>query len=220
MKRGLILGLILGVTLISFVSAQYYSAGYGSYSISDALNSIDSLTMILLLVFIISFAFLNFALSKYFQDNKAIAGIVAFSISLGLVYWINSFGINYYGFDLEYFLFNLSDSIGISGELFYTLIPIILTIALIYFIWVFKISKTFMVLGTLLILVSFTDLVYEKGIVLAIGIILLIVGIYFSKNKRIVNMKVYLKHKKDFIRRHNEKAWEDWGKSSWKRNNS
>ena len=43
--------------------------------------------------------------------------------------------------------------------------------------------KTFIVLGTLLIIVSFTDLVFEKSAFFSIGIILLVIGIgiYFSK---------------------------------------
>jgi len=46
-----------------------------------------------------------------------------------------------------------------------------------------KTVKTFIVLGTLLIIVSFTDLVFEKSAFFSIGIILLVIGIgiYFSK---------------------------------------
>ena len=214
-KRGLVLifiSLFLGITFVNFVSAQYYGS-----SLSNLLSSIDASTMILLLVLIISFAFINFSLSKsVFRDNKAIAGIIAFSISLGIIYWINSYGISYYGIDIESIFYDLSYSLGFSGDFLYTIIPIILLVGTIYFIWKFKISKVSLVLGILLIIASFTDFIYEKGIVLIIGIILVIVGFLFSKKSE--KVREYLKHKREFIKRHGKKAWESWGKKAWERN--
>jgi hypothetical protein len=151
-----------------------------------------------------------------FRDNKAIAGIIAFSISLGIIYWINSYGVGYYGIDIEGIFYDLSYNLGFSGDFLYTIIPLILLVGTIYFIWKFKISKVSLVLGILLIIASFTDFIYEKGIVLIIGIILVIVGFWFSKKSK--NIRKYLKHKREFIKKHGKKAWESWGESLWKRN--
>tara|TARA_Y100000296_G_scaffold77134_1_gene98504 strand:+ start:73 stop:726 length:654 start_codon:yes stop_codon:yes gene_type:complete len=213
-KKGFLIFTLLffGIIFINFVSAQYYGS-----SLSNLLSSIDASTMILLLVLIISFAFINFSLSKsVFRDNKAIAGIIAFSISLGIIYWINSYGVGYYGIDIEGIFYDLSYNLGFSGDFLYTIIPLILLVGTIYFIWKFKISKVSLVLGILLIIASFTDFIYEKGIVLIIGIILVIVGFWFSKKSK--NIRKYLKHKREFIKKHGKKAWESWGESLWKRN--
>tara|TARA_Y100000294_G_scaffold173441_1_gene189592 strand:+ start:122 stop:775 length:654 start_codon:yes stop_codon:yes gene_type:complete len=213
-KKGFLIFTLLffGIIFINFVSAQYYGS-----SLSNLLSSIDASTMILLLVLIISFAFINFSLSKsVFRDNKAIAGIIAFSISLGIIYWINSYGVGYYGIDIEGIFYDLSYNLGFSGDFLYTIIPLILLVGTIYFIWKFKISKVSLVLGILLIIASFTDFIYEKGIVLIIGIILVIVGFWFSKKSK--NIRKYLKHKREFIKKHDKKAWESWGESLWKRN--
>jgi hypothetical protein len=182
-KKGFLIFTLLffGITFINFVSAAFYYAS----SISDLLNSIDASTMILLLVFTISFALLNYSLSRsMFRDNKAISGVIAFAISIGIVYWVNSYGINRYGFNLENIFYDLSYGLGFSGDLLYTIIPLVLLLGTIYFIWEFGFSKTFSILGILLIMVSLTDLIYEKGIVLIIGIILVMVGFYFSDDKK------------------------------------
>ncbi|MCK5043866.1 hypothetical protein KAR52_02605 [Candidatus Pacearchaeota archaeon] len=170
-KRGL-LGLMVGILLTNFVSA---------YSLSDLLGGIESSTVLLVAVFTISFAILNFALSKFFKDkhgepNKAIVGVIAFVISFLIAY-----GINKTGFDIEGLFFN----IGISSELLYTIIPIIIIGGLILIIWKFG-KKSLFILGGLLILLSF--FVYEKTLIITLGIILLIIGFGLSlKKKRRIN---------------------------------
>ena len=173
MQKGKLFIWILSLFFINSVSA---------YSLSDLLGSIESSTILLIAVFTISFALLNFALSKFFKDkygepNKAIVGIVAFVISFLIAY-----GINKTGFDIEGLFFD----IGISSELLYTIIPIIIIGCIILLIWKFK-KKSLFILGGLLILLSF--FIYEKTLILILGIILLLVGVGLSFKKNTRNMK-------------------------------
>ena len=83
---------ILGIILINFVSAYYGS--YSNFSFSDFLNEVDSETMLLGVVFILSFALLNYSLSKFFKDkngepNRVIVGVVSFAISLLITWGVN-----------------------------------------------------------------------------------------------------------------------------------
>lgn len=171
MKKSLVTPILI-LSLINFASAYYGS--YSNFSLSNLLNSIDSSTMLLGAVFIVSFAFLNFALLRFFKDNKATAGVIAFVISLSITYWINQTGFNIEGLFFE---------IGFSGDMLYTILPIILLIGIIIFIWKFK-SKALLAMGALLIVLSFTNLIYAKGLTLLIGITLSGIGIWLLKKKR------------------------------------
>ena len=193
-KRGLLIFIsFVLVALINIVSAEFY----GRSSISDVLYLTDPSTMVLGALFIIIFFLANLGISKAIRGAGAGGTIAAFAISVLAVY-----GINRMRWDLDGLFF----SWGFSESLLYTIIPIVLLLGLIYFIWVFKISKTFLVLGTLLIIVSFTDLIYEKGIVLIIGIVLMIIGFYFSGDKKLKKLK------KRYIDTYGKKL----GKKLWK----
>ncbi len=168
MQKGkLLFSFTIGLFLISFVSAYYGS--YGSFSLSDLLDSIDSSTMILGAVFIISFALVNFALVRVFRDNKATAGIVAFVVSLLITY-----GINRTGFDFEGLFYN----VGISEGFLYAVLPFVLLAGVIYLGIRFSFGTTLIGVGFLLIIISFTDFIYEKGIAIFIGVILILIGKY------------------------------------------
>ena len=168
-KRNLFLAIITGLFLISFASAYYGS--YNSFSLSDLLNNIDSSTMLLGVLFIVSFAFLNFSLLKIFKDNKATAGIVAFALSLLITY-----GINKTGFDIEGLFYN----IGFSEGFLATIIPLILLGGIIYLGIRFTFGIVLIVSGSLLCMASFTNLIYEKGITLFLGFVFLVIGIYVN----------------------------------------
>ncbi len=177
MQKKMLIILLLGVFLISFVNAQF---GGGSLSsLGDLLNTIPSSTMILGAFFIIFFALIFFALSKVFRDrygetNKAIASVVSLAASLLMVY-----GINKMDFDFEGFFFD----IGISSDILYIAIPLIILVGLI-FLFIKLRSKALFILGGLFILLSFTDLIYEKVFLLVIGIILIILGLWLTFRKR------------------------------------
>ncbi len=154
MKKG---ALIFFITLavLNFVSAQ---------GISDFLNEIDQSTVILYAVFIISFSLLFFSLSKMFKDNKSTAGIISGILAFLLTYWVNKSEI-----DIEGFFFD----IGISESAFFLIISLLIIGGIIFTIIKLKKNSLF-VFGGLMILLSF--FVYEKLILITLGIILLIVG--------------------------------------------
>ncbi len=167
------MGFPLFIFLIQAVSAQFFG-GYGRFSITDFFNSIEPETMSLSLLFFIFFALLFYALSKVFKDrygepNKAVAGTISLAVSLLIVY-----GIYQYGFDIGDLFYGL----GISAEILYLIVPIIFLILAIFLIKKIRFSGFLIVFGLFVILLTaFTEIFYEKGLVTAIGIVLLVIGL-------------------------------------------
>ena len=95
MKKSLLI-LVITLCLINLTNAYYGS--YSSFSFSDLLNSIDSSTMLLGAVFVLSFLFANWSLSKFFKGNRAFAGIAAFVVSLFITWGVNRTGLDFEGF--------------------------------------------------------------------------------------------------------------------------
>jgi hypothetical protein len=172
---------LISLFLINFVSAQFFS-GYNRFSFSDFLRSIDPQIMILGGLFLIFFILIFYPLSRVFKDsygqpNKTIAGILAFIISTLIIY-----GINRFGFDIEGMFYGL----GISGDLLYIILPIILLIGAIFIIWGFSRGRgiisgfvaVFLIFGALLTLLTLsTNIFYEKGLVLTIGVVMFLIGV-------------------------------------------
>ena len=127
MKRGALL--ILGIFLTRLVSAQDYS---DRLTLSSLLNQIDVSTMVISVVFIVSFALLFFSLSKAFRGDRTIAGIVSLALSFLIAYGINKSGI-----DLE----NLIYDIGITLKVLHIIFPIFI-IALVLIFIIFIILRT------------------------------------------------------------------------------
>ncbi len=152
--------------------------------LNDFLYAIDPNTMVLGLLFIIFYVFINFSLSKIFRRERASSAIISLCVSLLAVY-----GINRLNWDLSNIVFNL----GISENILYTVVPwIILGLAVLASFVKdpttgrrrFRLYRLFMILGAFLILISF--FAYEKGIVMIIGIALILIGLFLlwrSKKK-------------------------------------
>jgi hypothetical protein len=182
MQKKSLLIFILGLMSINFVSAYYNSY---SFSLGDFFDSIDSSTMILGSIFLISFVLINFSLSRVFKDqygntDKAISGIIAFIGSL-LITW----GINRTGFDYE----GLFYGVGFSSDFLFMILPLILLGIAIYIVWSsenFKkgLAKLFLIFGGGLFLLSFTEIVYEGFTAGFIGIISIVIGAWFLKTSR------------------------------------
>lgn len=138
------------------------------------LNVIDPNTMILGLLFIIFFTFIQLALGKTLGDKRS-STIIALCISLLSVY-----GINRTNFDVTGALYG----VGINEEMIYIIAPILIIAGIVFMIWKLKIASTFMLLGIFLILTSF--FAHETYVVLGVGIALLVLGIifWFIKKKR------------------------------------
>lgn len=135
--------------------------------LNDFLYNIDANTMVLGLLFVIFFAFINFALYKTLK-NRGTASIIAFCVSLLAVYGLNRTNLNFSGFFY---------GLGLSDKIMYSVVPILIILGIAFMIWKLKLRNTLMLLGIFLIILSFTPLVYEKTWVLVAGIILLVLGI-------------------------------------------
>ncbi len=134
-------------------------------SIGEFLDAFGFENMLLIATFIISFVLLNFILDRVLKDryggpNKKVSGLISFAISMLIVY-----GINTLNFDIGDFFFNL----GLEGEILTLIITIIVLTGIGILLWKVGIL-IFLIFGALLIIVSFTDWVYEKEIVLFTGI--------------------------------------------------
>ena len=177
-KRNFLLAFVLGLFLINFVSAQF--GYYGGFSLRDLLASVDAPTMVLGSVFLISFVLIKMAVSKIFKNadgspNTSTAGIVAFILSL-LIVW----GVNRSGWDFETFFFN----IGFSGGLLASIIPLLLIAVGAYVIWTFGLATFLLIFGALLMIFSFEDFIYEKVITFFLGLVFFVLGLWTLKHKK------------------------------------
>lgn len=175
MKKRLLLGIFLGIMLTGLVSAQY--GYYGSFSLSNFLDSIGSSTMILFVLFIIFFAVLhNIVFMTFFKGNRSVSAIVSFCVSLLAIY-----GINRARWDLGGLFYGL----GLSESALFTIISLVLLVIIIYAIFTKKLKYLLLILGGLLLgLALFTDLIYERGIAIAIGLVLLLIGLLLRRRGR------------------------------------
>ena len=177
MKREL-LTIPISILLTGLASAAYGYTSYRSFSISDFLNTIDSSTMFLGVLFIVCFAFTNFALGKFFKDkdgnpNKAIAGIVGLAISLLIIYWVNRSGVQF-----DYYFYE----IGLSESLVTTLISIVFPLLFIIIGVKYGWGVSFMITGLLLFITSFLS--YEAYIAGIVGVVLFIIGVWLWNRRR------------------------------------
>jgi len=189
MKNRLVFGLFIGLFLISFVSA--YNGG--GFSIGELFDDFGGENLLLLSVFFVMFAFLNFILLKVLKDNygepsRKTAGMIAFLVSLIIVY-----GFYKLNFDIEKLLF----TIGLDENVIYTLIPIIILAFMGYLIWKIGFHWAIIVTGALFIAIAlFTDLIYESGALAVLGIVLVILGIIiwrYMRKKNITSRSEYVK---------------------------
>ena len=159
------------------LSAPFISAySYDTFSLSNFLDNIDESTLILGALFLIFFAVINLSLGKVFKNrdntqNKAVTGVVSFAISLLIVYSINKSGIDY-----QNFIYDL----GVSGNSLDSTILVVFIIGAILLVWKLKANALLMIGGLFLLVAFFTDLVYEEEILIALGFILVIVGVAFK----------------------------------------
>jgi len=177
MKKLLLLSTIF---LMKFASAQFYS-GYGGFSLAEFFDRIDPQTIILVLLFLVFFALIFYALSRIFKDphgrpNKGIAGIIAFAISAMITY-----GLYRTGFDFGGIFYNL----GFSSDLLYPILAAVSLIIVGLLIWKLKVSRFLMTFGLFIILLTiFTEIFYEKGFPLIIGIVSLVIGFLLWRGRR------------------------------------
>ena len=168
-KKGLLF-LLLGIFLISFASAQ---------SSLDLGNIFDSSLIIYGGTFVIFFAFINFLLGKSIfkgDESKTTRIVISLVVSLMSVYglstgeFLSGFGTGYIG---DIFI----------GNFLPTILTIIFIAGIVFFIWKWGFSNVLMILGALSIIVSITNLAYEKNVFFVLGIIFLVIGLLLKFKK-------------------------------------
>jgi hypothetical protein len=98
-------------------------------TLGSLLNQIDPSTMVIMVVFIVSFALLFFSLSRMLRGDKAIAGIVSLAMAALIAYGISKSGI-----DLE----NLIYDMGVTLKTLHIIFPIfIIGLVIIFVIFIF-----------------------------------------------------------------------------------
>ena len=178
---------------VKLASAQFfdrYGYGYGSYgsiSLSDIFNRLDPSTVFYVLLFFIIFTLLVLALSRASlfrskggpwgegQPNATATGVVAFSISAMIVYYLYRTGYN-----LESFFYEL----GFSVDSFSFLLVIVFLVLAFLIIKKLGYSWFFIALGLFIIGLSFTNLIYERTTAIVIGLVIVGIGFLLRRDVR------------------------------------
>jgi len=141
-------------TLVSFLSVYWmYQRGY----------FLEEAVIFPLLVGGVIFGLISLILVKGFKVNKAFSAIIALAISgvAGFIVYNSDFGL--------------------SNDLLYPIISFLVLLGIILLIWKKKLTWFLIVSGILLILANAsTDLFYEKGTILGIGILLIFFGLILA----------------------------------------
>ncbi len=164
MKRGLF--------VLSFAVIMIATMGFVSAQLSELLNSLDPTMVWLFAIFIISFVLLFFSLNRMLKNNTAIAGIISVVLAFLITYSVNQTGLDVSGFFYD---------LGVSEDLLAIVLPIIIIAASVVIAIKLKKNSLF-VFGGLFIVASF--LVYEKIVLIVIGIILLVIGLVLTLAKK------------------------------------
>lgn len=182
MEKRVILGTV-SVLFLSFVGAQLFGYSYGGFSISNFFRTTDPATITYVLLFLILGTLIFFGLSrlgmfkdKYGEPNRAVVGVISYAVSALAVYYMY---LN--GFDLQ----GLFSGFGISGDLQSILVIIIVVAVAILIIKKLGLKGFFITAGLLLILTAmFTNLIFETGLAMLIGAVLLVIGLWSWERTR------------------------------------
>jgi len=143
----------------------------------DILYRIGPSNVFLILVFLITFIVLHYSLIRVFNKQPASGSILAILLAFGITY-----GIWWNGFNIQGFLQDL----GITSDTLYFAAPILVLIKMIIIAWLFGISTLFIILGGLLMVLSYWA--YEKTIVFIIGSVIMMIGL-FALNRKLKKRK-------------------------------
>ena len=169
MKRGPILTPIMGIFLIGLVSA--FNLNYGYY--------FDDTTIALVALFLLFFAAINFILGKTaFGRNTATRTIMALAISIIAVYGISNTNFSVGGGSFGHWYI---------GDYLPTILTGIIIAGTAYLLYKFRIARVLIGTGIILMILSQTNWIYEKSVVLITGILLTIIGLFllFKYKRRI-----------------------------------
>jgi hypothetical protein len=159
----------LGVIISSLLAINFASAA----TLSEVLGELDQSLVVLIALFLITFALAFFSLNKIFKTNRSMAGIIAAVVAFTAVY-----GINKIGFNTQDFFYNL----GLSESTFALILFIVVVAGIIFMVVSLKRKKdALLILGALLIILSF--FVYSKTLLIVVGIILLVIWFFIGRSR-------------------------------------
>ena len=171
MKKSVVFAGLFLILFLPLISAQF-GFGYG-FSLEGFIdNFLNSSASTYILLFFILFTVITLILSRirlfrnaYGQPNAFAAGVVSFCISALAIYYLYQSG-----FQGE----SLLSWLGISGDALGILVLVLAILIAFLIIWKLRFRGFFFILGLLLILTAFfTDLIYEEGLAVILGIIFL-----------------------------------------------
>lgn len=170
----------VGLITISLFLLNFVSAAYGSFtnfSLDGFTNTFDTSLFLVALIFLAIFGIVYKSVEKTnLINNRAIQAIIAFGASAFAMYGILQTNINFGG---------LLSGFGLPEDFIRTAIPIIIVLVFII-LWVkIGFGNLLMIIGSLLIAVGLLDLVYSKGLSIAVGTMLVLIGFFARKQGKI-----------------------------------
>jgi len=170
MKKGIFLLTFFGVCLIlglNLISADI---------IGDFLDGIGGENLILGSVFALTFIIISFSLNRVF-NNKSLANSIGGILGLLLTYSVYRGG-TILGFNFQSWIYNL-----IPESLIFTLLPWVIIGGLVY--GGYRIGWwTAVLFGLALMALGIFNLVYARSLITIIGLIILLIGIFFLIKKK------------------------------------
>lgn len=182
-KEGLILGAVVatGISIMNFVSAY---GSYGYFSFTNLINTADPLQILSFgAVFLVIFALIRIGLGRtIFKDSMtgkvtATGNVVSAAITFLIMYW---------GFyQTNFSLASALSSIGLPSNILYIALGVIFLAGMLYIIKKTGFGGFLIVLGAAIVGVTiFTSWVYEKGAAIAMGVVLLLIGLGVWRHSR------------------------------------
>ena len=170
MKKGkFLLPIIISLFLIQLISAA-------SFSIGTMVNEFGGENLVLITIFFILLATINYALGKAI-DNKPTVGVISTCFAL-----LATYGMHKLDFDVEGMLFDF----GVPESVMYYLFPLLFILVSIILFKKLGLGMLLFILGIFLLGMSaFTDFFYESTVTGVIGVILIVLGAWLLKKKKI-----------------------------------
>jgi len=167
--------------MIAFLSSLSLASAASTSFLSEFLYRINQTDLTLMIVFVVSFGIIFFALShSTFKQNTSIAATIALALSAGITFAANQSGI-----DFGRWMFFLQ----IPTDILYTIVPIVFLLIIIVLWTYWGFTKTCLGLGAVLFIGPFTGIISEAaqtGAWIASGVLIFfgIVGWFFGRHRR------------------------------------
>lgn len=172
---------LLGFILLTNLASAYNSySSYTNFSLGDLLRSFDLQDVTIFAVLLLVWMLVSFSLKRVFPPKFA-------NVIGGIFGILAAWGIVQMEIDLSTQLSEILYKIGLPEDINFWAIPISIILVLGFMIYKITLSGTLMLIGAGLFFISFTDLFYEKGAAMFLGIISFILGVVVMKIKQRMN---------------------------------